>query len=206
MGRSVHHLEAVMAVTAHDVDAGAVGRRMTLDEFLKLPETEPASEYADGVVIQKVAPQGQHVFIQADFLERVNAFARPAKLARAVPELRTTYAGLSRVPDVAVYAWDRIPRLPNGEVANHFTEPPDIAVEVVSPGQSVTDLVDKCIWYVKNGVRIALIVDIDRRVVFRFRSDAVPDALRGEDRIDLDEVLPGFELTVSQLFGSLIVD
>jgi Uma2 family endonuclease len=195
-----------MAVTRHDIAADVVGRRMTLDEFLALPEAEPALELSDGVVTQKVAPQGQHVTLQDDFTQRVNAHARPRKLARAYPELRATYAGLSRVPDVAVYLWHRIPRLPNGRVANRFTEPPDIAVEIVSPDQTATDLVSKCIWYVKNGVRIALIADPTRDIVLRFRPDALPDVLTGDDRIDLDEVLPGFELTVNQLFGSLVLD
>ena len=195
-----------MAVTRHDIAADVVRRRMSLDEFLALPEAEPALEYAGGVVTQKVAPQAQHVRLQLNFAMCVNAFAEPRKLASAFPELRTTYAGLSRVPDVAIYLWGRIPRLPSGRISNRLSEPPDVAVEIVSPGQSVTDQVSKCIWYVKNGVRIALIVDPDRDVVLRFRPDALPDVLSGDDRIDLDEVLPGFELTVDQLFGSLVLD
>ena len=195
-----------MAITQQDVEAEVVGQRMTLSEFLALPETKPALEYVDGVVTQKVSPQGQHGFIQGDFVTSVNAFARPKKLAAAVPELRATYAGLSRVPDVAVYLWHRLPRLPNGRVGNRFTEPPDIALEIVSPEQRIADLISKCVWYVKNGVRIALIADPDQDVVLRFRPDALPDVLTGDDRIDLDEVLPGFELTVNQLFGSLVLD
>ena len=195
-----------MAVTPRDIGAEIVGQRMTLDEFLALPEETPALEYVDGVVTQKVAPQGQHVLLQLNFANRVNACTAPQKLALALPELRTTYAGLSRVPDVAIYLWSRIPRLPNGRIANVFTEPPDIAVEIVSPDQTATDLVTKCIWYVRNGVRIALIADPTRDIVLRFRPNALPEALAGDDRIDLDEVLPGFELTVSQLFGSLVLD
>lgn len=33
---------------------------LTLDEFLKLPETKPASEFIDGQIIQKAMPQGKH--------------------------------------------------------------------------------------------------------------------------------------------------
>jgi Uma2 family endonuclease len=195
-----------MAVTRADIAAEAVGRRMTLDEFLELPEAEPSLEYVGGVVRQKVAPQGQHATLQSEFVHRVNVVAKPAKLALALPELRTTFAGLSRVPDVAVYLWERIPRQPNGRVGNRFTEPPDIAIEIVSPDQTATDLVSKCIWYVKNGVKIALIADPHEDTVLRFRQDALPDVLTGDDRIDLDEVLPGFELTVKQLFSSLVLD
>src|SRR4051812_10150863 len=128
----------MMAVRSEDVAAEAVGRWMTLDEFLALPETKPALEYVAGRVTQKVAPQGQHVTLQDELVQRVNALARPAKLARAYSELRATFAGLSRVPDVSVYRWDQIPRLPNGRVANRFTEPPEIAAEIVSPDQSAS--------------------------------------------------------------------
>lgn len=195
-----------MAVTPRDIAAEIVGQRMTLDEFQKLPETNPALEFVDGMVTQKVAPQAQHVRLQLNFATRINAFTEPQKMASAFPELRATYAGLSRVPDVAVYLWNRIPRLPNGRIANRFTEPPDIAVEIVSPGQSVTEQFSKCLWFVTHGVRIALLVDPDQDTILRFRPDALPDVLTGDDRIDLDEVLPGFELTVNQLFGSLVLD
>jgi Uma2 family endonuclease len=195
----------MMAVTSEDVAAAAVGQKMTLDEFLALPEAKPALEYDGGRVTQKVAPQGQHVLLQLKLANRINDVTEAKKLALALPELRTTYAGLSRVPDIAVYLWERIPRQANGRIGDRFTEPPDLAVEIVSPEQSSTDLFDKCIWYVRNGVKIALIVDPDHDVVLRFRPETLPDVLRGDDRIDLDEVLPGFELTVAQLFESLIL-
>ena len=37
-----------------------IPRLLTLSEFLNLPETEPASEYIDGQIIQKPMPQGKH--------------------------------------------------------------------------------------------------------------------------------------------------
>ena len=117
--------------------------------------------------------------------------------------MRTTFAGASRVPDVAVYRWQRIPRDASGRIANDFREPPDIAVEIVSPEQSVNALVRRCLWYVANGVEVALLVDpVDESVLaFRLNHEAV--AWRGGDRIDVSEVLPDFELTVEQLFASL---
>src|SRR3954452_13525514 len=138
-----------MAVTYDAVDAGVIGRRMTLDEFLTLPEAEPALEYDGRTVTQKVAPQGQHVLLQEELVKRVNAVTRPGKIALALSELRTTYAERSRVPDVAVYLWHRISRLANGRIADRFAEPPDIAVEILSPGLLCVDLIDKCVWYLK---------------------------------------------------------
>ncbi|MBD0364037.1 MAG: Uma2 family endonuclease [Coleofasciculus sp. C3-bin4] len=40
---------------------------ITLEEFLKRPETKPASEYIDGQIIQKPMPQGKHSTIQTEF-------------------------------------------------------------------------------------------------------------------------------------------
>jgi len=176
---------------------------LTLDEFLKLPEDEPALEFQDGVVTQKVSPKGKHSRLQVRLAERVNRFAEPAKLASAFTELRATFGGHSYVPDVAVYLWDRIPRTAAGEVADDFLVPPDIAIEIVSPEQSVTALVRRCLWYVDNGVRLSLLVDPGDASVLVFRPGSRPRALRGADRIDVGEVLPRFQLTVEELFGSL---
>lgn len=113
---------------------------MTLEAFLRLPEDEPSLEYWDGRVTQKVSPQGKHGMLQGGFLGLINGYVVPRKLAMAIPELRATYSGGSPVPDVAVYRWDRVPRDPDGAVADVFLEPPDIAVEIVSPEQSVKEL------------------------------------------------------------------
>ncbi|PSB61480.1 hypothetical protein C7B61_15865, partial [filamentous cyanobacterium CCP1] len=68
---------------------------ITLEEFLKLPETEPASEYIDGHIIQKPMPQGKHSTIQTEFSTAVNGMLKPQKVARAFSELRCTFGGRS---------------------------------------------------------------------------------------------------------------
>ncbi len=181
-------------------------RRLTLDEFLALPEEEPALEYYDGVVVQKMPPQGQHSILQPGLAERINLFTRPRKLALAFTELRATYGEFSLVPDVAVYRWGRIPRTPDGKVADRFVEAPDISIEIVSPLQSVTVLAQKCVILLERGSEIALVVDPGDEAVIRFGTGAEPRVLRGDDRVDLDAVLPGFELTVRDVFDMLRLD
>jgi Uma2 family endonuclease len=180
-------------------------RRMTFQEFLDLPEADekPYLEFYDGVVTEKVSPKGKHSVLHDELIWHLNRAARPNRSARIFPELRTTFARASRVPDIAVYRWGRIPREPSGEVAPDFFDPPDIAIEILSPGQAVAELIDKCRWYVEHGVEIALLV-VDRdRTVRRFHRGADMEVLRGEDPIDLGSVLPSFRLTVRDLFDSL---
>jgi Uma2 family endonuclease len=180
-------------------------RRMTIEEFLELPEREPALEYQEGRIIQKVPPKGRHSALQCEAAELLNRFGRPEKVARAFTELRATFGGASLVPDVAVYRWERIPRDSAGRVADDFREPPDIAVEIVSPKQGVNGLVRRCLWFIEQGTQISLLVDPADESVLLFRPGQATVALRGADRIDLDAVLPGFELTVQQLFDALLV-
>lgn len=59
---------------------------ITLEEFLKLPETEPASEYIDGQIIQKPMAQGKHSTIQGELVTTINAGVKRQKIARAFPE------------------------------------------------------------------------------------------------------------------------
>jgi Uma2 family endonuclease len=177
---------------------------MTLEAFLELPEEKPALELEpDGTVVQKVSPKGRHSALQSYFLEEINGFARRQRLAMAFPELRTIFGGAAYVPDVSVYHWERIPRDGSGEVADDFLEPPDIAIEIASPGQSVNSLVRRSVWYVENGVRVALVVDPEDESILLFRSATPPRVVEGENPIDLLDVLPGFELTAAQVFASL---
>lgn len=183
----------------------ATEKGLTLEQFLRLPEEKPALEY-DGVVRQKASPRGRHAILQGELTTLVNQFGRARKLALAFPELRTTYDRRSTVPDVAVYVWDRVARGSDGELADDYTTPPDIAVEITSPEQSTVSLVRRCLWYVAHGVRVALLVDPDDLTVLLFRPGAVPEPLRGEDAIDVADVLPGFELRVGELFAALKLD
>jgi Uma2 family endonuclease len=176
---------------------------LTLEYFLQLPEEEPALEFAEAMVTQKVSPKGRQSALQVELAERFNQAARPLKLARAFTELRTTFAGVSRVPDLVVYRWQRIPIDAEGRLANDFQDPPDIAVEIASPEQSVNQLVRRCLWYVAHGVTLALLVDPVDESVLLFRPGQTPIGLQGAERIDVSEVLPGFDLTVEELFASL---
>jgi Uma2 family endonuclease len=176
-----------------------------LGQFLALPEREPALEFADGRVTQKVSPLGEHARLQSAFCSLLNNYGEPRRIAMAFTEIRTTFAGRSLVPDIGVYRWPRIPRRADGLIETYFRTPPDIAVEIFSPGQVLSDEQNKCRWYVANGVLIALFVHHPSRTVTRFTPDG-EQRLRGDDRIDLDAVAPGFALTVAELFATLRVD
>jgi Uma2 family endonuclease len=181
-------------------------QRLTLEDFLALPEEKPALEYFDGVVTRKVSPERQHSDLQYVIPERINRFAYPRKLAFAWPELRTTHDGVSLVPDVSVYTWERIPRerTPRGAIESRSA--PDVAIEIASPGQGRRGLLEHCRWFVEHGSRLALLADPRRRTVTVVRAGARPAVLGGDDVLDLGEVIPGLTLVVGEPFTALSFD
>jgi len=178
---------------------------MTLDEFLKLPHVKPYLEFTDGLVTQKMAPKPTHSSVQTLLVAELNQVAGPRRLGLARTELRFVSPGWAPVPDVSYYRRERIKRR-GKRMPSDFFEPPDIAVEIVSPEQSVTELVKKCLRYVALGSTVALVIDPDPETILVFRAGQPVRHLQGDDRIDLDDALPGFELTVGAMFDALAPD
>ena len=73
---------------------------LTLEEFLKLPETKPASLYIDGEIILKPMPKTRHSRLQAKLIDGINEVTEKRQIAYAFPELRCTFGGRSIVPGV----------------------------------------------------------------------------------------------------------
>jgi len=180
--------------------------RLTLEQFLRLPEEKPALEFEEGLVTQKVSPRTRHSRIQLTLARALDAAGVPDKAAMAFTELRATFAGRSVVPDVSVFRWSRLPRTPEGGFQDDVVTPPDVAVEIASPEQSANALVRRCLWYVSNGVEIAILIDPEDQTVLLFRRDAVPRPIAGDEAIDLREVLPDLSLTAQELFAALRPD
>lgn len=68
-----------------------------LEEFLTLPETQPASEFVNAYIYQKPMPQGKHSRLQFKLCITVNQVAEPDKIALAFPGLRCTFGERSIV-------------------------------------------------------------------------------------------------------------
>ena len=181
-------------------------QRLTLEEFLRLPEQKPALEYWHGEVSQKVSPTGPHSALQGGFVLRLGNVATTGRLVRVFPEARITFAGQSLMPDLAVYRRDHVPRDQAGQVAEDFVTPPDVAVEILSPGQSRRAQIERCRWYVEHGVPLAIFADPLRRSVRLFRPGADSGDLRGADVLDLSDVIAGLRLTVDDFFAPLAAD
>jgi Uma2 family endonuclease len=180
-------------------------KSLTLEEFLQLPETKPASEYIDGLIVQKPMPQGEHSVIQTELAPAINSIVKPNQIARAFTELRCTFGGRSIVPDIAVFLWERIPRKENGGVASTFLIAPDWIIEILSPTQSHTKVTKNILHCLKYGTQMGWLIDPDEQSVFVYLPDRPTSVYDGSGtRLPVPEFAKDFNLTVEGLFSWLM--
>jgi Uma2 family endonuclease len=132
----------------------ALDRPLSLEEFLQLPETKPASEFIEGRIYQKPMPQGKHSRLQSKLSATVNQVAEDPKIALAFTELRCTFEGRSIVPDIAVFSWNRIPFDAEGEIENMFKASPDWTIEILSPDQSTAKVISNILHCLTHGSKL----------------------------------------------------
>jgi Uma2 family endonuclease len=180
-------------------------KTMSLEAFLQLPETKPASEYIDGKIIQKPMPQGKHSVIQRELVQAIDGALKPNKIARAFPELRCTFGGRSTVPDITTFLWSRIPRDPDGTVANIFPCAPDWTIEVLSPDQSTTRVMRNIMHCVENGTQLGWLIDPAESLILVYSPNQQIQVL--EDPATLLPMPPfatGLTLTLGDVFSWLL--
>lgn len=177
-------------------------KSLTLEEFLQQPETKPASEFIDGEIIQKPMPKGRHSRLQGKLGSEINLVAEAPKIAYAFPELRCSFGNRSIVPDIAVFRWQQIPFLPDGEVPDRFDLPPDWIVEILSPEQKPNKVIGNILYCIERGSQLGWFLDPDDRSILVFFSDRQPILLEQNDSLP---VLEGIELnlTVERVFSWL---
>lgn len=178
---------------------------ITLEEFLKLPETKPASEYIDGQIIQKPMPQGKHSTIQTEFFTAINVILKPQQIARAFSELGCTFGGRSTVPGISVFTWRRIPRDQNGEVANTFPTAPDWTIEILSPDQSQTKVTKNILHCLNHGTQMGWLIDPDEQTIFVYLPKQQIEVFdQSEQKLPVPSFANGLNLSVGLVFGWLL--
>ncbi len=102
-----------------------------------------------------------------------------------------------RCPDAAFVTAARVPAAPS---RGYFDGPPDLSVEVTSPGDSYADVHEKALFWLASGARLVWIVEPIARSVTVYRPGGALLVLRGEETLTGGDVLPGFAVRVAALF------
>jgi len=183
----------------------ATKTRVSLEQFLAMPETEPASELIDGEVIQKMSPTLYHGTLVAELIRLLGQYLHESREGRLVTEVRHVNFAEERIflPDINVTLAARQPTTREAGQHGLVSVPPDFALEVVSPGDSVGRVLEKADFYMRSGTQLLWLIDPDSESITTYRPGQPPAIHRAPAVIDAQPVLSDFSLDVGALFAVL---
>lgn len=173
---------------------------MTADELVRLNLPNKRTELVRGVLVVREPAGYRHGdvamrlavaifnYVEAHGLGRVFAAETGFTLARNPDTVRA--------PDVAYISAARLPDpLPRG-----FAElAPDLAVEVLSPGDRPGEVLAKVGDWLNAGARLVWVVDPARVLARVYRADGSESMLDDTDALRGEDVLPGFEYPINAI-------
>jgi len=175
----------------------------TAEELLRMPDDGCRYELVRGE-LRKMSPAGSKhgklvmklagplfQFVEANNLGVVYAAETGFKLS-ADPDT-------VRAPDIAFVSEQRVGEADEAE--GFWPGAPDLAVEVISPSDTYTEVEGKVLDWLGAGTRMVVTVNPRERILTVYRSLAETKVLTEDDVLDGDDVVPGWRLPVSDCFG-----
>lgn len=181
---------------------------MTAEQLLTYDARGMRAELVRGRLMVHEPAGYRHGAIAARVLARISAFLEVDQAARAAPhplgDVLAAETGFTlqrspdtvRAPDVAFVAWHRRPT----STAGYAPLAPDLAVEVLSPGDRPGDVLAKVADWLIAGSSLVWVIDADRRLARVYRADGGESIITHDSAIDGEATLPGFTLPLATLF------
>lgn len=155
----------------------------------------------------ELPPMGAYsVWIAAVLVNHLANFARQHQLGRAVPEMLFDFTATlqrKRRPDAAFVSFDRWPqqrRVPRTEA---WDVVPNLAVEVISPSDTIEHVMGKVAEYFQVGVECVWVILPSQEHVYVYESPTSVRILSRADILRGEPVLPQFQVPVAALFDEM---
>ena len=176
----------------------------TVDDVLEIEERENRLfELVDGILVEKVMGYTESR-IASRLIAALEAYVDAHDLGSVTGEggMFRLPENLVRIPDVAFAGWDQFPNheLPS-EGAPEIV--PDLAVEVLSKGNTQGEMARKLREYFDIGVKTVWFVDPKSQTVAIYSSPTRCKILSADQSLEGGKVLPGFKMPISRLFKNL---
>ena len=174
----------------------------TAEELFRMPSDDYRYELVKGE-LRKITPAGSR---HGSIISRLLAALVQHVEAHALGEVFGADTGFKiadspdtvRAPDIAFVRQERISA---GELTEKFWPgAPDLAVEVISPSDTLYELDEKIEEYMASGVTLVWVVNPKKRTVTAYRPGASPEVLSENDQLDGRPLLPAFQYPVVKLF------
>ncbi|MBW4665212.1 MAG: Uma2 family endonuclease [Chroococcus sp. CMT-3BRIN-NPC107] len=176
--------------------------KFSLQEFLDLPAGNDRYELVDGEIRRKMSPKYRHSTIQLRLLLSLNQWCNRALCGRVRPEwgvvLQKHGQDWVPVPDLTYISYEKLPV--EWEEDEPCPTPPELVIEIISPGQTFGEMTQKATDYLLAGINRVWIVDTKAQSVTVFGTDELPQTIWSDGTIS-DILLPELSLPVASLFA-----
>jgi len=158
-------------------------------------------ELVDGILLEK-AVGSYKSYLAGLLVHFLQGFVRKHRLGVVYPPdgMMRIAPDLVRIPDVSFVSFDRLPgrKVPRDPIAGLV---PDLAVEVISRGDTAREMEGKLAEYFAAGVRLVWYVYPDPREVRVYTAPDRSAVVGKHETLDGGDVLPGFSLHLAELFA-----
>jgi len=180
-------------------------RIWTDEEFMALSRDGHRYELINGELIDRGHLGAKHSYTTVLLSSALFPLVLDKKLG-ALFDSSTAFKmknGNKRAPDISFFAKDRLQGLT--DIPAGFLEgAPDLAIEILSPNNTVEEINGKLVEYFENGSRLVWVINSYQHYVLVYRSAQEPERLlKSTDCLDGEDVIPGFSLSVADLFQML---
>ncbi|MBP5973940.1 Uma2 family endonuclease [Brasilonema sp. CT11] len=175
--------------------------QLTLQQFLNLPpgDGDITYELVDGQAIPKMSPKKFHSKLTRTLLYLIEQWCQGK--GEVCPELAIALTRRGRdwvpIPDILYISNELLPA--DWEEDGVCSVPPDLVIEIISPGQSFGQMAAKAKDYLDAKVLRVWVVDSKARSITVFYPDAAPQTYMGEELLT-DSLFEGLEFTAEQVF------
>ena len=179
----------------------ATVKPMTAEDLLRMPDDGFCYELVRGE-LRKMTPAGQRhgriaAIITGSLIQHVSANKLGVVYAAETGfQLDPNHV---RAPDVAFVRRERAEGV--GDVEGFWPGAPDLAVEVLSPGDTYGEVEEKVMDWLEAGTPIVIVVNPRKRAVTVYRSLTAIVILTENEMIESQDIVPGWSLKVSALFA-----
>ena len=178
---------------------------MTAEELLELPQDHMRHELVKGE-LRTMPPAGHtHGFLGHEIALSLGSHVKANRLGRVY--LAETGFTVSKkpdtvlAPDAAFVSTERLALATRKE--GYFPGVPDLAVEVISPSDRYSEVEEKVRLWLQYGTRMVIVVDPRTQTLKVYRSPHDIQVLTKEDTLEVDDVIPGWTLSLAELFATL---
>ncbi|MDF0552018.1 Uma2 family endonuclease [Kamptonema sp. UHCC 0994] len=192
-------------LTENQIETPTDKKIWTDAEFMALDRDGHRYEIVNGELIDMGNSGAKHGYVCSTLMILLGGYVRLHKLG-AMFDSSTAFkmkSGNKRSPDISFMAKERLQGL--DDLPDGFLEgAPDLAVEILSPSNTVEEIDKKLVEYFDNGSRLVWVIHPRQKYVLVYRNAQEPDRLlKSNNSLDGEEIIPDFTLPIADLFQKL---